>query len=341
MKLFIFLLLISAFRPQLRGQNILVSEKIIFDTDMGSDCDDAGALALLHAYATLGKAEIIGCIYSSGVVPYGAAVIEAINVYYGRPDIPVGACHGSEVGDPVDKMNAEKLAKDISAFGNRIIHNLDAEEQTRLNRRLLSSQPDSSVTYITVGHTKGLYDLLISTPDDISPLNGKELIEKKIRRWVALGALGAYHDGEWMVKDWNFFFNGTAPYSQYLVEYFPMPVFFVDGGNKVMTGKSLRESPSGNIVRTAYRDWLWNVEKKILDDQRPSWDLVTVYFAVEGLGEYFETAEPCWLEMDAEKGCKWRIGETRYKHNFIRQKPGTDSLFAGYLNDLISRLPER
>ncbi|MFZ5429168.1 MAG: hypothetical protein ACOZDD_02965 [Bacteroidota bacterium] len=148
MKLFIFLLLISAFRPQLRGQNILVSEKIIFDTDMGSDCDDAGALALLHAYATLGKAEIIGCIYSSGVVPYGAAVVEAINVYYGRPDIPVGACHGSEVGDPVDKMNAEK-------------------------------------------------------------------------------------------------------------------------------------------------------------------------------------------------GCKWRIGETRYKHNFIRQKPGTDSLFAGYLNDLISRLPER
>jgi hypothetical protein len=40
-------------------------------------------------------------------------------------------------------------------------------------------------------------------------------------------------------------------------------------------------------VRTAYRDWLWNVEKKTLDDQRPSWDLVTVYFAVEGPGRIF------------------------------------------------------
>ncbi|MDD4425039.1 MAG: hypothetical protein PHS40_03855, partial [Mariniphaga sp.] len=55
------------------------SEKIIFDTDMGSDCDDVGALALLHHYADLGKAEILGCIYSSGKVPFGAGIVEAIN----------------------------------------------------------------------------------------------------------------------------------------------------------------------------------------------------------------------------------------------------------------------
>jgi hypothetical protein len=339
MKLFIFLILVSACRPQFSDQKIQVSEKIIFDTDMGSDCDDAGALALLHVYADQGKAEIIGCIYSSVVVPYGAAIVEAINIYYGRPDIPVGACFGEEVGDPVDKMSAEKLAKDTTAFENRIVHNRDAEEQTRLNRRLLLSQPDSSVTYITVGHTKGLYDLLVSQPDDISPLFGSEMVRKKIKRWVALGALGAHHNGDWLVKDWNFFFNGTAPYTQYLVEHFPAPVFFVDGGRNVMTGKSLKETPPGNILRTVYRDWLWNVEKKTLDDQRPSWDLVTVYFAVEGLGNYFETASPGWLQFDAEKGCRWIIGENHYNHTFIRQKPGTDSLFSAYLNEMIARTP--
>jgi hypothetical protein len=62
-------------------------------------CADAGALALLHRYADLDKAEIIGCIYSSGRVPYGAGIIEAINIYYGRPDIPIGAYYGDEVGD--------------------------------------------------------------------------------------------------------------------------------------------------------------------------------------------------------------------------------------------------
>lgn len=81
--------------------------KIIFDTDMGSDCDDAGALALLHAYADMGKAKIVGCIYSSGKVPYGAGITEAINVYHERPSIPVGASHDMTFGDPVDKMTAE------------------------------------------------------------------------------------------------------------------------------------------------------------------------------------------------------------------------------------------
>jgi hypothetical protein len=112
--------------------------RIIFDTDMGSDCDDAGALAVLQVYADRGLTEIVGCIYSSGKVPYGAGVVEAINIYYGRPEIPVGAAHDDEVGDPVDKMTAEKLAKDTAAFGNTIIHSRDAEEMTALYRRLLS-----------------------------------------------------------------------------------------------------------------------------------------------------------------------------------------------------------
>ena len=32
--------------------------KIIFDTDMGSDCDDAGALACLHAMADNNEAQM-------------------------------------------------------------------------------------------------------------------------------------------------------------------------------------------------------------------------------------------------------------------------------------------
>ena len=37
---------------------------VIFDTDMGSDVDDAGALAVLHRLADLGEAEIAGVIFS-------------------------------------------------------------------------------------------------------------------------------------------------------------------------------------------------------------------------------------------------------------------------------------
>lgn len=315
--------------------------RVIFDTDMGSDCDDAGALAILHVYADRGLVDILGCVYSSGKVPYGAAVVEAINIHYGRSRIPVGAAHDDAVGDPVDKMTAEKLARDQAAFGNRIVHNRDAEEMTALNRRLLAAQPDRSVTYLTVGHTKGLHDLLVSKPDAHSPLNGHDLLKRKVRRWVALGALGANNSERRFTKDWNFYFNGTAPYTKHLMENLPVPAFYVDGGEDVLTGKGLKATPPGNIVRTAYRDWLWNYEKKTLDDQRPSWDLVAVYYAVEGLGEFLMDEGQGWLEFDLEQGARWHPGRRDPAQTFIRQKPGVSAALADYLNGLLTVWPKQ
>ena len=310
--------------------------KVIFDTDMGSDCDDVGALALLHSYADMGKAEILGCVYSSGKVPYGAGVVQAINMYRGRPDIPVGAAHDTIVGDPVDKMTAGKLVRDAGGFKNTIIHNKDATNQTALARRLLLSQQDNSVVYVTVGHTKGLYDLLLSGPDGISELSGRDLIQKKVKRWVALGALGANNAKQHFSKDWNFFFNGTAPFTKYLVDNFPGEIHFVDAGNDVMTGKSLVNTPAGNIVRTAYRDWLWNVEKKSLQDQRPSWDLAAVYYAVEGEGKFLRNVGQGRLEFDTEKGCRWNQEPGKYPQFFVVQRENVSELFADYLNEKIA-----
>ena len=55
--------------------------KIILDTDMGPDCDDAGALAVLHALADRGKASILGVMYCTSI-PTGPACIDAINRFY-------------------------------------------------------------------------------------------------------------------------------------------------------------------------------------------------------------------------------------------------------------------
>jgi hypothetical protein len=313
--------------------------KIILDTDMGSDCDDAGAFALLHRYADLGMAEIIGCIYSSGKVPFGAGIVEAINIYYGRQDLPIGAYHGEEVGDPVDKMTAEKLVRDTAAFKHRIIYNTDAEEQTRLNRKLLANNEDQSITYVTIGHTKGLYDLLVSEPDDISPLTGYELVNKKITRWIAMGGVNAYNEDQKFVTDWNLFRNGSASYSSYLIENFPRPAYFSDGGTHVMTGESLKYTPPGNIVRTIYRDWLWNVSKKTLDDQRSSWDLIAVYFAVEGLGDFLKDAGNGRMEFDQEKGIRWQKDASMDNRSLIQVKDNIDD-FGAYLNDMIGAIPK-
>ena len=313
--------------------------RIILDTDMGSDCDDVGALALLHKYADLGLAEIIGCMYSSGKVPFGAGIIEAINIYYGRPDIPIGAYYGDEVGDSLDKMTSEKLVHDTTAFRNKIIYNTDAQEQTQLNRRLLMESDDNSIIYITIGHTKGVYELLISKPDSNSPLTGYELVNKKVKKWIAMGGVGAINKNQEFVSDWNLFSNGTAKYSKYLFENFPKPIYVSDGGTNVLTGQSLKYTSPGNIVRTAYRDWLWNVQQKTLDDQRSSWDLLAVYFAVEGLGDFLEFSGQGRMEVDLIKGVRWRDEKNEIKQYFVQQKLNTDQSLGDYLNKMIGETP--
>src|SRR5687768_10367927 len=68
--------------------------RIIFDTDMDSDCDDAGALAVLHALADRGEAEILATVASSKN-PWSAPCVDAINTYYGRGDLPIGVPKGA------------------------------------------------------------------------------------------------------------------------------------------------------------------------------------------------------------------------------------------------------
>lgn len=315
------------------------TEKVILDTDMGSDCDDVGAMALLHHFADQGKVEILGVIFSSGKIPFGVGIIEAINVYYGRNQIPIGASHDLSFGDPKDKMQAEKLAKDTAAYKNTLIHNHEAFEQTELNRKLLAEAQDNSITYITIGHTKGLYELLRSIPDNISPLNGYDLVNKKIKRWVALGALGASNENVGAVKDWNFYKNNSAIYTDFLIDQFPKPAYFVDAGAKVYTGKSLDTLSAGNILRTAYRDWLWNMEKKTLIEQRPSWDLATVYYAVMGPDKFFEELAPGVLVFDLKEGSRWVRHRVNPLHHFILQKQGNDRDFAKILNTAIAAKP--
>src|SRR5512137_1696273 len=68
--------------------------KIIFDTDLGPDYDDVGALAFLHAMADSGKAEILATV-SSNKHELVAPSINVINTYFGRKDLPTGAPKGN------------------------------------------------------------------------------------------------------------------------------------------------------------------------------------------------------------------------------------------------------
>lgn len=87
---------------------------VIFDTDMDSDVDDVAALAKLHVMADRGEVELLG-VMVSGHNEWSAPCIDAINTFYGRPDLPIGLVSGKR-GVRQDSAFARKVAEAFRAL---------------------------------------------------------------------------------------------------------------------------------------------------------------------------------------------------------------------------------
>ena len=158
--------------------------KIILDTDIGCDCDDAGAMALLHRLCDLGEAELLAVTHCAAS-PYVAGCIDAINTCYGR-QVPVGINYEA----PLDTdVYAEALCKEYpSRFpGNSFGTPQGAPDTLSVLRQALAKADDHSVTFVVIGSLASAARLLRSEPDGCSPLPGEELIERKIARTVIMG----------------------------------------------------------------------------------------------------------------------------------------------------------
>src|SRR5215217_7681794 len=119
---------------------------VIFDTDMGPDYDDVGAIALLHAFGDSGKANILATIASTkyeGV----AAVLSVFNTYFKKPDLPIGVPKGDALTLKDTQHWTDTL---IARYPHAIKNNDEVPDAVELYRKILAQQPDNSVTITTV-----------------------------------------------------------------------------------------------------------------------------------------------------------------------------------------------
>ncbi len=251
--LFSLLLGFFLFVPFCFGQTAL---RIILDTDISSDVDDAGAVAVLHSLAAEGKIRILAMMASSGD-PWSVPCLRAFNAWFKRDRIPVGQVKDKAVTH-VSKYT-EQIARE---FGTTAMLNQDIPDAVALYRKILSRQPPHSVIIITVGYLTNLSSLLASQPDQLSPLSGRDLVAQKVKKLVTMG--GQYPQG----REWNFYQDAKAAGN--VVENWPTPIDFVgfELGMQVMTGAGLPDGGEDPVSR-AYQ--LYNGKT-----DRPSWDQVAV-----------------------------------------------------------------
>jgi len=250
---------------------------IIFDSDIGPDYDDVGAITMLHAFADSGEAKILATV-ASDKYPNAAAVLSVFNTYFKRPNIPIGIVKGNGVNLSDEQHWSDTL---VAKYPHKIKSNDEAEDAVTVYRKILSQQPDNSVTIVTVGFLTNLANLMNSKPDKYSPLDGTTLIHKKVKRLVSMA--GRFPEG----KEFNVFMDSTS--SQIVFSKWPTEVIFsgFEIGEKIKTGLPLVQNNAiqNSPVKDVFRICLPMAEED--RNGRSSWDETAVLVAVKGFEPYY------------------------------------------------------
>lgn len=271
---------------------------IILDTDIGPDYDDVGAMALLHAMADNGECRILATI-ASNQTPRIVATLDVINTYFGRPDMPVGVPKGAGVNLPA----AQGWDSVITAkYPHNLKTNAQAADAVALYRQILAQQPDQSVTIATIGFLTNMADLWQSKADRFSPLAGRELIRRKVKRLVCMA--GKFPEG----KEFNVEKDAAA--SKIVFDNWNTPIVFsgFEVGEKIFTGLPLIQS---NIKNSPVKDvYAIGIAKGGEEDKngRMSWDQTAVLVAVRGW-ESFYTVKPGKFVGHQDGGNAWNLAE--------------------------------
>lgn len=270
---------------------------VIFDTDMGNDVDDVMALAMLHALQSRGHCELLAVTVSKDH-ELAAPFVDAINTFYGRPDVPIGVVREGVTRDE-GKFNS--LADTREPDGTRIFpHDLlsgkSAPDAVAVLRKTLASQADGSVVVIQVGFFTNLARLLESPPDASSELTGEQLVRKKVRLLSLMAGAFKPIDGNPRYAEYNVFED--RPAARTVALRWPTPRVW-SGFEIGITVPFPHQSILRDFEYTAHHPLkeaycLYNPPPH----DRPTWDPTAVLQAVLPDRGYFQLSSPGSVTVD-------------------------------------------
>ena len=312
--------------------------KVIFDTDMYTDFDDAGALACLHALADAGECEILATVSNTrGCM--SVAMCEIINAYYGRADIPVGCVKGIGLENERASAHERRYGATVQKYAKWVRHlnSDDAPDAAEVYRQVLSAQPDKSVVICSVGFMTNMRKLMESD---------REIVARKVRLWVAMAC--TYPKG----KEYNSMKDAES--SRIALERWPTPIVFSDFqyGMDCFAGRALEESEvKDSPVADVFRGNMPSREVIARDAGehlrgcnglagRAAWDETAVLAAVRGVELYFNIHRGTYRMVGADGENEWIPDEENGLH--IRLTEKVDKIEVGkVIDELICRKPRK
>lgn len=253
---------------------------IIYDSDMGSSTDDLFALEMLYRYHEQGRCRLLGIVVDR-MGEDCAAYADVMNTYFGHGDLPIALVRNG-IENPSVWIDYKGLPGYTLADGSPMFrHSVEdysaLPDGWQLYRRLLAAEPDHSVCIVSVGFVTCMAQLLESSGDEYSPLNGVELVRQKVQcLYIQGGRFSVADEG-----DYNF--AQGIDFAQSFFRLWPSEVDIVF--SPMETGQMVDYTPEQVIadidwtdihpIKQVYMTCNCNTGQKM-------WDPMTVINTVEG-----------------------------------------------------------
>lgn len=253
-------------------------KKIILDTDLGGDCDDAAAIALLNKFHNAGLVNVECMLYSNSLKK-GARLTDAINEYYGN-SFEIGILKQNELHVTYGVPFAERVLDCLGKNDEK-----DYADANELLYKKLKNALNGSVTVICIGQLRNIANFLKC---DFGEVSGQALFNEKVEKLVIMGGNFAQTEeyfsfcGAKMPGEYNFITDLSSVFT--VIERAKVPTYYSDFtvGLDVLTLGALSERcDRKNPVSLCY--------KLFQNGPRYSWDPLTTLFGVFGENDYFST----------------------------------------------------
>ena len=254
---------------------------VIFDTDIGSSTDDLFALEMLYRYDEQHLCRLLGVVVDREGEA-NADFADVMNTYFGHPNVPIGLVRDG-IKNPkvwIDYAHVAYMTEEDGStpmFQRTINQPGMCPDGYQLYRRLLSQQPDHSVSIVATGFVTCLAQLLQSGADEYSALSGVELVRKKVKCIYLQGGVFG------IAEEPDFNFAQGITFAQTFFDLWPKEVDMVFSPMEV--GQDVEYTPEQVIADVSWTN-LHPIKQVYMtcncNTGQRMWDPMCVIQAVEG-----------------------------------------------------------
>ncbi len=280
-------------------------KKIIIDTDLCFDCDDALAIAMgniAHSRRLVELLAVTHCLSDGDC----ADAIALINKYYQNAQIPIGVSNHCHIDCEEGKSYFVHSLQDLQ--GNREKREYPSSAELILEK--LSEYKDCTLVFI--GQLNTLAYLIEHKEEFYKGRQIQDLLKTSIKDIVVMG--GNFRDSD---AEFNIIQDLAA--AKTVVKQWDLPLVFVDfhQGKDVYTGEEVQKEADNPVAK------IYQAFSKLSGERlRPSWDPIAVYYAIFGGEEFYHVSAAGRAEILPNGQTVFHAGEGRHRLLIVDDKVG-------------------